>query len=217
MRIVNPNATVASLTASVYDEAGNALVTNGTLGTVGANQILALTSRQIEAALHYAPTSSSARYRMVIAANVPSFEVINDAKDAVNGNLYLAQAQTDNRAAGSASSTTRNAYIVYPSASTTGSQIQVINTTAQSSALTASAYDDSGALVATNKALGTLAANQMLSFTSAQLESLLAYTPPTAGSTWRIVFSAGLTNFEVINYARDPITGLLVLAQPHTE
>jgi len=217
MRIINPNTTAASVTATVYDEAGP-IVAIGSLETVGANQMLALSSSQIEAVLGYAPSSANARYRMALSANVPTLEVVNDIKDIATGNLYLAQAQTDNRAASSATSVSRNAYIIYPSASTlTTTQLEVINTTAQRVALAASAYDDNGTLVASNVGLGMLGANQMLTLSSAQLESLMHYTPPTSSSKWRIVFSANLSNFEVVNYSRDALTGNLVLAQPQTE
>lgn len=57
----------------------------------------------------------------------------------------------------------------------------------------------------------------MLIFTSAQLEFLLGYAPPTTSSKWRIVISANLINFELINYAKDVLTGILTLAQPQTE
>ncbi len=216
LRIVNPNSSGAAVTAVAYNEAGS-MVGSGTLGNVGANQILALTSAQIESALGYTPSSTAARYRLVATANVASFEVINNIKVPSTGNLYLAQAQTDNRGSSTASSSTRSAYIVYPASSAvTTTQLHVINTGAQSAALTASAYDDNGTLVASGVALGTLGANQTLTFTSAQLESLLAYTPPTSSSKWRIAISAALGSFELVNYAKDVASGLLVLAQPQT-
>ncbi len=216
LRLVNPNSSSATVTAIAYTEAGT-MAGSGTLGTLAANQILALTSSQIETALGYSPSSAAAKYRLALSANVGNFEVINNIKVPSTGNLYLAQAQTDNKPASTASASTRHAFIVYPAASTVNTTLlQVINTTAQSAALTASAYDDNGALVASGRALGTLGANQMLSFTSAQLESLLAYTPPTSSSKWRVVFSANLPSFELINYAKDVASGLLVLAQAQT-
>ncbi len=216
LRIVNPNSNAAAVTAVAYDEAGN-VAGSGSLGSVGANQILALTSAQIEAALGYVPSSAEAKYRLLVNANVPSFEVIDNTKLPSNGNLYLAQAQTDNRTAGSATTTTRNAYILYPSSNAaTTTELRVINTTAGSAALTATAYDDSGTLIGSNVAMGTLAPNQMQTFTSAQLESLFGYSPGS-GTKWRLILSAGLSNFEVLNYAKEVSTGLLVLAQPQTE
>jgi hypothetical protein len=155
---------------------------------------------------------------MVINANVPGVEVIDDSKLPTNGNLYLAQAQTDNRAASGAATTTRNAYIIYPQTSTsTTTELRITNTTSASAALTASAYDDNGTLIGTGKAIGTLGANQMLTFSSAQLEALFGYTPPGSSAKWRIAFSAPLTNFELVNYTREVAGGLLVLAQPQTE
>ncbi|OIR06770.1 subtilisin E precursor [mine drainage metagenome] len=221
IRIINPDATKAKVTATVYDDAGNTVVGGGALGTVAPNGILTLTSKDVETTLGFNPTSPQARYRMVVSADVPSFEVLQNAKGISTGNIYLAQAQTDNRAAGSATSTTRNAYIVYPSGNGNATQIYttqlyLVNTTAQSAQLVAAAYDDNGNLVASNKAMGTLGANQTLSFTSAQLESLMGYTP-APGSKWRIAISAKLGNFELINYAQDILTGIPVLAQAQTE
>ena len=217
LRIINPNPTAATVTATAYDEAGN-VAGAGSLGSVAANQILTLTSGQIEAAMGYTPSSAMAKYRLVVNADVPSFEVIDNTKSPSTGNLYLAQAQTDNRPAGSAGSTTRHAYMIYPSGNTaTTTELRVTNTTGASSALTASAYDDNGAVIGSNVAMGTLAANQMLTFTSAQLETLFGYTPPSSITKWRIVFSAALSNFELVNYMNDVASGLLVLAQPQTE
>jgi hypothetical protein len=217
LRIVNPDANAAAVTVTAYDEAGN-VVGSGSLGSVAANQILALTSAQIETAMGYTPSSATAKYRLVINANVPSFEVIDSTKVTSTGNLYLAQAQTDNRAASSGSMTSRYAHIVYPSnnpAATT--ELRLTNTTSSSAALTATAFSDSGALIGNGAAIGTLGANQTLTLTSAQLETLFGYTPPSASSTWQIVFSASLSNFELVNYINDVATGLLTLAQPQTE
>ncbi len=217
LRIINPNSTSATVTAVAYDEAGS-VVGSGTLGVLAANQILALTSAQIETALGYSAGASTARYRLVVNADVPTFEVINDSKVLSNGNLYLAQAQTDNRAASSATSTTRNAYVIYASGNSLNTtELRVINTTGNSGTLTATAYDDSGALLGTNVTLASLGPYQMLSFTSAQLQTLFGYTPPGTATTWRIVLNADLGNFEVLNYAKDVGTGTLTLAQPQTE
>ncbi len=86
LRLLNTSTQDGTLSATLYDE-------NGVL-------------------LGYAPSSANATYRLALTANMPSFEVINHTKLPSNGNLYLAQAQTDNREAGVATSTTRNAYIV---------------------------------------------------------------------------------------------------------
>jgi hypothetical protein len=216
LRIVNPNAVGAAITATVYNEAGT-VVTSGSLGSIAANQILALTSSQLETLLGYAPGSAGALYRMVIFANLPSFELINDIRVPATGNLYLAQAQGDNRPEAAITLTTRNAYIVHAAGSAGSTTLlQVINTTSQSAALTATAYTDDGNPIAANVALGMLGANQTLSLTSADLERLLSYSA-TADSTWRVVLSANLANFELINYTKDVASGLLTLAQPQTE
>ncbi|HUW36068.1 MAG TPA: S8 family serine peptidase [Rhodocyclaceae bacterium] len=221
IRIINPNATKAKVTATVYDDAGNTVVSGGALGTIAPNGILTLTSKDVETTLGFNPASPQTRYRMLVSADVPNFEVLQNAKEISTGSIYLAQAQTDNRAAASAASTTRNAYIIYPSGNGNAAQLYttqlyLVNTTAQSAQLTATAYDDNGNLVASNRGMGTLVANQTLSFTSAQLESLMGYTP-APGSKWRMAISAKLSNFELINYAQDILTGISVLAQAQTE
>ena len=216
LRIVNPNGTAATFTATAYNEAGS-VVGKSSLGKAAANQTLALTSSQIETQLGYSPSSPNAKYRLVIDADVPSFEVLDSTRMQTSGNLYLAQAQTDGRLSGPAASTTRNAYIVHSSndgVSTT--ELRIINTVAQSAVLKASAYDDNGALLVTGMYIGVLQANQMLTLTSAQLESLFEYRPPS-GAKWRLVFSADLSNFELVNYAKEVLSGILVLAQPQTE
>ncbi len=216
LRIVNPNSSAGIVSATAYSETGS-MVGSGMLGMLGANQILTLSSSQIETLLGYSPASANARYRLVLNANLPSFEILVNVKVIATGNLYLAQAQTEGRAAGSIT-TTRNAYIIYPSNNALRTtELKIINTTAQSAALTASAYDDSGTVIGTNVAIGTLAANGMLTLTSAQLESLFSHVPSSSTSKWRIVFSANLANFEVINYANEATPGLPVLAQPQTE
>lgn len=217
IRFVNPYLSGASLTATVYDEGGNT-VGSGSLGTVGGKRIVAIDSSLVESRLAYVPTSADARYHMVVSANVPSFEVINNMKVPATGNLYLAQAQTDNRPASAATSTTRNAYSIYPStAGSVTSQLHVINSTSQSAALSASAYDENGVLIATGKPLGMLGANHMLTFTSAQLESMIGYVPPSSTSKWRIAISADLAAFELLHYTKDALSGLLVLNQAQTE
>jgi hypothetical protein len=216
LRLVNPNSSSATFSATAYNDSGS-VVGSGSLGTAKANQTLTFTSQQLEVMLGYAPVAS-AKYRLVINAEVPSFEVINDIRDAATGNLYLAQPQTDSRSAGTDTTTSRNVLMIYPSSSPfKTTQLQVVNTTGQSSPLTALAYDDNGTLVASNASLGTLGANQTLSFTSAQLEGLVGYKPATYDSKWRMVLGASLANFEVVNYAKDVASGNLVLAQAQTE
>jgi Raf kinase inhibitor-like YbhB/YbcL family protein len=216
VRLVNPYDTQATLSATAYDET-RGVVGTGTLGTVGPNQILALTSAQIETALGYVPSAATAKYRLVVTASVPSFEVLNNIRVIATNNLYLAQAQNNNAKQGAIAPTTRGVHIIYPaSGSTITTQLLVTNTSTGSGSLTATAYDEAGTVIASNRTLGTLGANQMLTFTSAQLQSLMGYTP-SAGATWRMMLSANLDNFEVINYAVDSVSGIPVLAQQQIE
>lgn len=217
LRIVNPNAATASFTAIAYGESG-AQIGNGTLGTAGPNQTLALESNQIEALLHISPGATGSGYRLLVSADVPTFEVLAHAKERSTGALSLSQAQTDNRVldTAAASATVRHALLIYPAkGSAYTSELVIVNPSAKSGMLTATAYDDNGILIGLNQTVGTLAANQTLKLTSAQLEKLFG-NRPAAGSSWRVVFTAILPNLEVVNYAKD-VSGNRILMQAQTE
>jgi hypothetical protein len=85
-------------------------------------------------------------------------------------------------------------------------------------AVTATAYDEAGNVAGTSgSVLGTLAAQQMATYTSAQLEAAIGYTPSTPTAKYRIAFSANLSAFDVINFTKDLATGNLALAQAQTD
>jgi uncharacterized protein (DUF1800 family) len=216
IRLINLLDQAGTLTATAYNEAGTIVGTpNAALGAFGAQQMLVFTSAQLEAAIGYAPSSATAKYRIAFSANLPNFELINFIKDMASGNLTLGQAQTDNRAGSSATSSVRNALYVNPSSAITKtSVVRIINLGNQGAALIATAYNESGAVVGTaDAALGNLAAQQMLSFTSAQLEAAIGYAPTSAYAKYRIAFSAGLPSFELINFIKETASGSLTLAQ----
>jgi hypothetical protein len=216
LRIINVSESGAPLTATAYNEAGTIVgAANASLGLLAAQQMLTLTSVQLESAIGYIPTSSTAKYRIAFTTNQPSFEIVNFVKDNATGNLTLGQAQIDDRTASMAISSTRNALLVNPSSSTSKTSVlRVINPTAQSGVLTATAYDEMGNTVGTVSApLGTIAAQQMLTFTSDQLESAILYTPTSSAAKYRIAFTANLPSFEVINFVKDVATGNLTLGQ----
>ncbi len=216
IRVINLNSQGGTLSATAYNEAGSVIGTpNAALGTLAAQQMRTFTSAQLESALGYTPSATTAKYRIVFSATLPGFELINFIKDNASGNLTLGQAQTDTRAVGSASTSTRNA--LYVNASTgvkKTSVLRVINLNDQAGTLTATAYDEAGAIVGNaNAALGAIAAQQMLSFTSAQLEAAIGYVPSSGNAKYRIVLRATLPSFEVINFVKDIASGNLVLAQ----
>ncbi len=220
VRLINPNAQAGAITATAYNEAGAVVGTpDSIVGTAAAQQMLTFSSSQLETALGYSPTSSTAKYRIVFNANLPNCELINFVKDVATGNLTLAQAQTDNRAAGTATSSVRNALFVNASSSANKTSVlRVINNTAMNGALTATAYNEEGSVVGVSKGdLGTIAPQQMLTFTSAQLEAALSYTPTSGTAKYRIVFEANLPNFEVLNFIKDTASGNLTLAQEQTD
>jgi len=119
---------------------------------------------------------------------------------------------------------TKNAYFINASSSIAKtSVIRIVNTGGNSGTIRATAYlvGDNGAADGTavgnaNSTIGTLTANQSISLTSAQLEALLGYTPASGTVKYRVVFSAGLANFEVLNFTRDVGSGSISLSQSQT-
>jgi murein DD-endopeptidase MepM/ murein hydrolase activator NlpD/GH25 family lysozyme M1 (1,4-beta-N-acetylmuramidase) len=220
VRLINIYSQSGNVTATAYNETGNTVGTVGaTLGTLAAEQMLSFTSTQFENAIGYAPSTPSAKYRVVFTVNLPGFELINFVKDVPTGNLVLAHAQIDDCAASVASSSSRNVLFVNSSTSTNKTSIvRLINLAGQSGALTATAYDETGNPVGTSNApLGAFSAQQMLTFTSAQLEEGIGYAPSSATAKYRIVFSASLPSFEVINYVSDVATGKVTLGQAQVD
>lgn len=121
----------------------------------------------------------------------------------------------------------KNAYFVNASSSPSKtSVVRLVNTGGVAGTLRATAYligdgvdgsgnpNVAGTQVGTANALiGTLAAGQSLSMTSAELEKLLGYTPATPQTKYRVVFSGGLTDFKVLNYTKDVVGGYIVPSQ----
>lgn len=216
VRLINTTGQSGSVFATAYNEAGSVVgAANADLGSITAQQMLSFTSKQLESAIGYTPSSSTAKYRIAFTANLSNFEVINFIKDVATGNLTLGQEQIDNRAASAAASSTRHAYFVNSSSSLNKtSVVRLINTNNQSGMLTATAYNEAGMVVGTaNAALGTIAAQQMQAFTSAQLEAAIGYAPSAGTAKYRIAFSANLSNFEIINFIKDVASGNLALGQ----
>ena len=119
---------------------------------------------------------------------------------------------------------TKNAYFLNASTSAAKtSVIRIVNTGGNSGTIRATAYlvGDGGAVDGTqvgnaNSTIGTLTANQSLSLTSAQLETALGFTPASGTVKYRVVFAAGLANFEVLNFTRDVASGAITLSQAQT-
>lgn len=117
--------------------------------------------------------------------------------------------------------TTKNAYFVNASTSTNKtSVIRIVNTGGNSGTVRATAYllSNDGTPVGTatgtaNSTIATLAANESISLSSAQLETLLGLTPADTTTKYRVVFSAGLAGFKVLNYTKDVATGNITLSQ----
>ena len=82
----------------------------------------------------------------------PGFELVNFIKDA-SGNLTLAQAQIDDRAASTSTTSSRNLLFVNASTSSNKtSVIRLINTDSISGTVTATAYSEAGTVVGTTNA-----------------------------------------------------------------
>jgi len=114
--------------------------------------------------------------------------------------------------------TTKNGYFINASSSTSKTSVlRVVNTGGNASTLTANAYDEAGNSIGTaNASLGSIAIRQMLSFTSAQLETALGLTgasAPAATAKYRVVISGGLAAFKILNYSKDVASGSINLSQ----
>jgi hypothetical protein len=219
VRLINLDTHSGALSATAYDETGNVVGSAGAdLGTLVAGQMSTFTSAQLEAAIGYAPSSPTAKNRIVFTANLPSFQVINFVKDIATGNLTLGQAQVDKQVTSTGSSSIRDALFI--SASTSANKtsvVRLVNLGAVSGTVTATAYNEAGATVGTAGAsLGAINAQQMLTFTSAQLESTIGYTAASPTAKYSVVFGATLPSFEIINFVKDIATGNLTLAQAQT-
>ena len=101
--------------------------------------------------------------------------------------------------------TTKNAFLMHNSTSTTKtSVVRVINNGANAGQLFATAYDGAGNVCGTaGTSLGSINVGQMLTFTSANLQTTLGCTPTNSTDKYRIVFFGGLTSFKVLNHAKD--------------
>lgn len=220
LRIINASDLVGTLTATAYSE-DDAMVGQGNapISTIGAQQMLTLTSAQLESLIGYTPSAPTAKYRIVFKTNLSSFELINFVKDNATGNLTLGQSQIDSRPIQTVGPSVRQALVVNASSSASSTSVlRVINISENSVPLTATAYNEAGIIVGIASAsLGTLAAQQMRTFTSSQLESAIGYTPSAATAKYRVVFTANLPTFEVINFIKDIATGNLVLAQAQVD
>lgn len=216
LRIINTGAHIGAIKATAYSENGSVVGQRAAaIGTLGAQQMLTLTSAQLESMIGYSPAAPTAKYRVAFTANLPSFELINFVRDNATGNLTLAQSQIDNRPSQAFGPSVRQALVVNASLNVgKTSVIRVINPSDDGVNLTATAYNEAGNIVGTaNTFLGILGTQQTYTFTSAQLESALGYTPSSATAIYRIVFTSSSPNFEVINYIKDTATGNVMLAQ----
>lgn len=121
---------------------------------------------------------------------------------------------------------TKNAYFVNASTSASKTSVlRLVNTGGNTGTIRATAYligdgvtggvpNADGTQVGTaNATIATLTANQSISLTSAQLESLLGYTPASGTAKYRVVFSAGLADFKVLNYTKDVVGGYITTSQ----
>lgn len=110
--------------------------------------------------------------------------------------------------------TTKNAYFMNASTSAAkSSRIRIINT-GNAGTLRATAFDESGTQVGTaNGVLGAIASGQMLSLTSAQVETILNIPSPAPTSKYRLVVTGNVAGFKIINFVQDIATGQINLGQ----
>jgi hypothetical protein len=216
IRLTNTGDQSGTLTATAYNEAGNAVgMPNAVLGQIAGQQIRTFSSSQLEAALGFTPSAPTAKYRVAFDAGLKDLELINLIVDSGTGNLGLGQAQTDNRPSDGANFSTRN--MLFANASVSGNKtsvVRLINPGDQSGTVYATAYGENGEMLGIGYSpLGTLGARQMLTFTSAQLEAAIGAAPSMSNGKYRVVFSAAIPSFELINFVQDRYTGGLTLGQ----
>lgn len=126
--------------------------------------------------------------------------------------------QTGNLANVGANGTTKNAYFVNAAASTNKTSVlRIINTGSVAGAVYGTAYDEAGTQIGTANATlsSSLAAAQMLSLTSAELETALGLTVASTAK-YRVVISGAVAGMEVLNFTKDVATGNLALSQSQT-
>lgn len=119
-----------------------------------------------------------------------------------------------------ANGSTRNAYFMNASTSTSKTSIlRLVNRSGIAGNVTMTCYNEAGTVAGTpNVSLGSLAPNQMLSRTSAEVEGAGGCNFTVSGPTakYSVVFSGALPSFEVLNFARDITTGAITLSNTST-
>lgn len=227
----------SAITSATLTVSGPALVASMSRGVTGI--YLAATSScaaATTAAFTNSASSSSVTFvgltaaelsaGVAICATVPGNVVITTGQlTASLVGFKLASTQTVDTSATSnnianvtANGSTRNAYFVNASTSTNKTTVlRIINKSGISGAITATAYDEAGAVLGTaNSSLGTIVNNQMMSKTSAELETALGFTPASATAKYSVVLSGAISNFEVLNFTKDNATGNLTLSNTST-
>lgn len=212
-------------TASIYlssAAACGAVVVDGAFDATGTNSVTfaGLTTGNITGGLYVCGTVTSGTQQILTGQITGQF-----------GGTALSNVTISFPAAGNLQNigqngTTMNAYLVNASTSASKtSVIRIVNTGGNEGTVRATAYlvDDSSGTSTTaaltgvpvgtaNSTIATLKANESVNLTSAVLENLLAYTPTKATDKYRVVFSAGLAAFKVLNYTKD-VSGAITLSQ----
>ena len=211
---------------------GAGLAANGTsgvflsLGACTAPIALSSTALNSVSFTGISPTNLSAGLTVCMNVSGGTTVILTGAIGAQVGGVGATNVTVDfAAAAGSLSTlsqngTTKNAYFINASSSASKtSVIRIVNTGGNSGTIRATAYlvgeaTADGTQVGTaNATIGTLTTNQSISLTSAALETLLGYTPASGTVKYRVVFSAGLANFTILNFTRDVVGGYITLSQ----
>ena len=100
-----------------------------------------------------------------------------------------------------------------PSTNADAGFLRIYNNSTLSGAVTATVYNEAGTALATNCALGTLAAQNTLSMAASTLESTCSITPPATGR-YRIVVNGAFSSMRAQSLARTG--GVLVNMSPDT-
>lgn len=217
----------ASLAAALADNGVSGVFLDNNTADNCATKSYTVSSTASNSVTFTGITTADLTSGVVVCLNVSgSNQILTGAMTASIGGGVLANVTANFGSAGSLSTvtqngTTKNAYFVNASSSTAKtSVVRIVNTGGNSGTIRATAYvvgsgttPDGTAVGTANSTIATLAANESISLTSADLERLLGYTPASSTTKYRVVFSAGLANFKVLNFTRDTASGAITLSQ----
>jgi len=229
MATIDATSAIVTATLTVSGPAIAASIARGLTGMYLSNNVncaaaatAAFTNSASSTSVTFANlTAAELSAGLFICATVPGNVVISTGQlTATLVGTKLAATQTvdtsassNNLANATANGSTRNAYFVNASTSTSKtSVVRLINKSGVAGTITATAYNEAGTVLGNaNSSMGTLTANQMMTKTSAELETALGFTPSGPTVKYSVVFSGALPSFELLNFSKD-VSGAITLS-----